>query len=137
MGRYIKNKEIKTGSYSVRMPLGQNAVGPNYPVDGLMRFNQNVLEMEYYSNEKWRMILSTDKPIRAVSKDTFYGDGINKVFGPLKYEYEFGDEIFLLVFIGNVFQNPGVAYIVEGNIITFASAPPNGHLIVILHGLAR
>ena len=137
MGRYVKNKEITSGSYSVRMPYGSSAVGPNYPVDGLMRFNQNILEMEYYSDEKWKMILSTDKPIKEVAKDTFYGDGINKVFGPMRYDYEFGDEIFLLVFIGNVFQNPGVAYIVEGNIITFATVPPNGQLIVILHGLAR
>ena len=81
--------------------------------------------------------MSTDKPIKKVEKDTFYGDGVNNLYGPMRYEYDFGDDIYVLVFIGNVFQNPGIAYTIEGNIITFSSPPPEGQLIIVLHGLAR
>jgi hypothetical protein len=40
----------------------------------------------------------------------------------------------ILVFVGNVHQNPDVAYTVSGSDITFTSAPPNTHTIVIMHG---
>jgi hypothetical protein len=42
----------------------------------------------------------------------------------------------MLVFVGNVFQNPGMAYTVDGNKISFTSTPPDGQYIVILHGFA-
>ena len=45
-------------------------------------------------------------------------------------------ETDILVFVGGVFQNPGVSYTVDGtDDITFTSAPPNGETIIILHGL--
>jgi hypothetical protein len=74
---------------------------------------------------------------RTVEKDTFYGDGVKRVFGFMKYSYDSGDELLILVFVGNVFQNPGVAYYVDGQSIEFTSPPPDGHPIVILHGLAK
>jgi len=68
------------------------------------------------------------------AKDTFYGDGFTLEFTPMSYPYPAGNEIFLLVFIQNVFQNPGVAYNIDNYKITFTSPPPAGHQVVILHG---
>jgi len=136
MGRYIKNTEIKTGSYSVRLPVGSNSVGPDYPVDGLIRFNKNSQLTEYYAENRWQQIQSAGAKSRKLSKDTFFGDGQTRYFSPMKYLYAPGEEIYLLVFVGNVFQNPGVAFKVDNDIIEFTSPPPNGQPIVILHGVA-
>lgn len=137
MGRYIKNTELKTGSYSIRLPMGQSATGPNSPVSGLVRYNEGIDEAELFSGHTWRVLVSNSGENRAVLKDTFYGNGSTRSFGPMKFSYQYGEEMLLLVFIGNVFQNPGVAFIVEGNTIEFTSTPPLGQTVVILHGYAR
>jgi hypothetical protein len=136
MGRFVKNKELKSGSYSTRLPMGSNAVGPNSPVDGLVRFNINRGEMELYVNRRWKTVKVLLESEKDTAKDTFYGDGTTRTFGPMKFVYTTGQEIKILVFIGNVFQNPGVAYIVDDDNILFASAPPAGQIVVILHGFA-
>lgn len=137
MGRYLKNRELQSGSYSVRLPIGTSILGPNAPVDGMIRYNRRIDEVEVFSNGFWRLLLSTAGASRTVEKDTFYGDGAKRAFGTMKYSYDPGDELLLLVFVGNVFQNPGVSYYVDGPLIEFTSPPPAGHTIVILHGLAK
>lgn len=137
MGRYLKNKELTSASYSIRLPVGTSILGPNAPVDGLIRYNKRIDEVEVFSNGFWRLLLSTAGATRTVEKDTFYGTGGKRFFGPMKYSYDAGDELLILVFVGNVFQNPGVAYYVDGVFIEFTSPPPNEHAIVIIHGLVK
>lgn len=137
MGRFVKNREMRSGSYSIRMPMGSTAVGPNSPVEGLIRFNQTYNNPQIYIDEKWRNILVASDRIIDVSKDTFFGDGTSNDFGPMRYGYFPGEEILVLVFVGNVFQNPGVAYVLYDTTISFTSPPPDGHTIVVLHGLTR
>lgn len=132
MGRYAKNRELTSGSYSIRLPMGTNSIGPNAPVTGLVRYNQTRDRPEYFALNQWRGIASNE--IDVPYKDTFYGDGTQTVFGPMAYPYPAGNEIFLLVFIHNVFQNPGVAFTVNGATITFSSPPPSTHPVVIIHG---
>lgn len=134
MGRYIKNRELRSGSYSIRIPYAPGSVGPNAPVDGLIRYNTTRSKLQYYKNGAWRNIPSEGRT--TLLKDTFYGDGETDAFGPLTMSYLPGEELYLLVFIGNIFQNPGVAYIVDGDVITFTSTPNNLQPIVIIHGLA-
>ena len=50
MGRYIKNAEIKTGGYSFRPPYAPASVGPDGPVNGLVRYNTTNSKMQYYTN---------------------------------------------------------------------------------------
>jgi len=136
MGRLIKNKELKSGSYSIRVPIGSNSVGPDSPVDGLFRFNQNLNFLEVFAQNNWQRIQS-GATVRDIAKDTFIGNNVERFFGPLRYSYLPGEEILMLVFIGNVFQNPGVAYRVDYTTLEFTSPPPEGHSIVVLHGIAR
>jgi hypothetical protein len=136
MGRFVKNKELKSGSYSTRLPMGSNAIGPNSPVEGLVRFNIDRNEMELYANRQWKTVKVLMEAEKGTTKDTFYGDGTTRTFGPMKFVYATGQEIKILVFIGNVFQNPGVAYTVDDDNINFSSAPPDGQTVVILHGFA-
>ena len=135
MGRYAKNRELKSGSYSIRMPIGSVAIGPEAPVDGLMRYNTSRKRPEVYFENKWRSMLGNE--IYVPAKDTFYGDGTAVTFGPMKYPYPNGNELFVLVFIHNVFQNPNNAYTVENYTITFTSPPPLNHPIIVLHGLTN
>lgn len=135
MGRYAKNRELKSGSYSVRIPIGSNSVGPNYPVDGLIRYNTNRKRPEVYFENRWRSMLGSEVDMPA--KDTFYGDGVTTSFGPMSYPYPNGNEIFVLVFIHNVFQNPNSAYSVNNFTIDFTSPPPLNHPIIVLHGLVN
>jgi len=134
VGRYLKNKELRSGSYSIRLPMGSNSIGPDNPIDGLVRYNKDRRRPELYSKNKWRP-LAAGGEIEYPIKDTFYGDGQTNVFGPMLYPYPAGNEIFIMVFIYNVFQNPGIAYVVDGYEIQFTSPPPNGHSIIILHGV--
>ena len=134
MGRYAKNRELKSGSYSIRFPVGSNAIGPNDPVDGLVRFNYIKQRPEIYYRNKWRP-LGVGSDIEYPHKDTFYGNGSATTFTPMRFSYPAGNEMYLLVFIHNVFQNPGVAYVVNNYDIVFVSPPPDGHPIVILHGV--
>ena len=134
MGRFLKNKELKSASYSIRAPFGYSAVGPNSPVDGLFRYNDTINQFEGYYNGSWRGFSTAGSSV--IEKDTFTGTGSQLSFTPMKRTYSAGEELYLLVFIGNIFQNPGVAYTVLGNTITFTSPPNSGQPIVILHGYA-
>lgn len=132
MGRYIKNTELKTGGYSIRAPYAPSAVGPATPVDGLLRFNSSIGKMQYYTSGSWRNF-STEGKVE-LYKDSFMGNGDDRTFGPMTLSYQPGEEIYLLVYIGNVFQNPGVAYTVFNDTITFTSTPGDLQPIIVLHG---
>ena len=132
MGRYIKNIELGSSSYSIRLPLASSAIGPDCPVDGLVRYNINTNKVQFYSNNSWKNIAA--EGVVLLTKDSFMGDGGNTDFGPMSFSYENGKEMQMLVFVGNVFQNPGVAFQVYGNIIRFSSVPGVDIPIIILHG---
>lgn len=133
MGRYAKNRELDSAAYTVRFPMGSAIAAPNDPVTALVRYNETRRRAEMYLKNKWRPFLF-GSDIEYPHKDTFYGTGVQTVFGPMRFAYPTGNELFLQVFIHNVWQNPGVAYVVNGYEITFTSPPPDGHPIVILHG---
>lgn len=136
MGKYLKNRELPTASYSTRLPIGSSAVGPDAPVDGLIRYNIDTRKLELYSERAWQSMKVVSGLIREISKDTFYGDGSTRIFGPMRYSYYPGDEIRIFVYVGNVFQNPGIAYTIDDDRIEFSSAPPIGHTIIIIHGFS-
>lgn len=135
MGRYLKNAEIKTGSYSIRPPYAPAAVGPDSPVNGLVRYNTTNGKMQYYTNDTWYNF-AIEGPVKLI-KDSFVGNGIDRTFGPLSFSYNPGDELYLLVHIGNVYQNPEVAYTILNDTITFTSTPDNVQPIVVVHGLGN
>lgn len=132
MGRMLKNTQLRSGSYAARVPNSTSAIGPDAPVNGQVRYNTTLNRMQYYSIDKW-INFSGEGKVK-IEKDTFTGNGSTREFGPLLYSYQIGEELSVLVFIGNVFQNPGVAYVMNGNSITFAAPPNDQQPIVILHG---
>jgi hypothetical protein len=136
MGRYTKNKELRSAGYSIRLPYTSPAIGPECPVEGLVRYNYTTDTVEIYSNNKWRIFRMSDDIEPMPTKDTFYGDADNRVFGPMSFEYDPGEELKIFVYVQNVWQNPNVNYTVEGFYIIMASPPPDGHAVVVIHGIA-
>lgn len=131
MGRFVKNTAIKTGSNAVKMPSSTTEYGPQYPVDGQLRFNEGSDVLQYYANEQWNTLGVTGRV--QIVKDTFVGDDYTTTFGPMTVSHTAGDEVEILVFINNIFQDPNVAFTVDGTDITFTSPPPLNAVIVILH----
>lgn len=131
MARYVKQAVIPgAGDYAVALPAGPTSARPLYPVDGQLRWNTTTNRFEGYSGTEW--IDFAKVGVTAITKDDFVGDGVTTAFTMSIAET---DATAILVFIGNVHQNPGVAYTVSGTTITFIEAPPANMDIIVLHGL--
>ena len=132
MGRFIKSsavtslKDESTGA--VTLPSGSTSERTSSDI-GDIRVNTDTTALEFYDGTQW-----SDVAIQGnvtITKDSFVGDGSTAVF---TMSITPDDENAIIVFVGNVHQNPGVAYTVSGADITFTSAPPDTHTIVVLHG---
>ena len=133
MGRYIKNsiastvKGQRTGGSNV--PAGTSAERPSDAIEGTTRFNIDTDNLEVYNGTGFDTIAKEGDV--TITKDSFTGDGSTTVY---TLSVTPPSENSILVFVGNVFQNPGVAFTLSGAEKTFSSAPPLSHAIVVLHG---
>jgi hypothetical protein len=100
----------------------------------MFRLNADNKKLEVFSESAWRTFAIEGDV--TITKDEFVGNAVDDEFGPMTKSYAAGEEAKMLVYIGNVFQNPGVAFTVDGDMITFTSTPNNLQTIVILHGYA-
>lgn len=134
MGRLAKNHTISNGiTQSLQLPVGETSRRPLNPTAGSFRYSTSNDKMEIFNGTEWRSI-GTEGTL-AITKDTFTGDGSSTVFGPMSFTKQYGEEARVIVYVGNVAQNPGVAYTFDGSgNITFTSPPPNAHSIVVIHG---
>jgi hypothetical protein len=133
MGRHLKNDRIRTAGSGAVMPFGPTSLRPLTPISGDFRFNTETNLVEVYYSGGWNT-LTREGPVD-VTKDTFTGDGTTTTFTMTK-SYSAGQETRIIAVVGNIFQNPGVAYTVSGTTITFTSAPPFGQTVIVLHGYA-
>lgn len=135
MARYLKNTQLKGGSYSLQLPLGFSSVGPDVPVNGQIRFNQSNDKIEFFYNGSWNQVAK----IGAVNiiVDEFTGDNVQTQFTMSQAE---SSDSAILVSIGGVYQQPTTNYTTDGSTtITFTSPPPapgvNPNKIVVVHNL--
>lgn len=133
MGRFLKNPKIPTAGYGAVLPYGGTALRPSTPVDGDIRFNKDTNLVEVYYSSTWNSISKVGQV--TITKDTFTGDSSTTNFTMTK-SYAAGNETKIIAVVGNVFQNPGVAFTVSGFTISFTSPPPFGQTIIVLHGFA-
>lgn len=135
MGRSLKNTKIKVGETTAKIPGGATTLRPSASSNGQIRYNTTTNVLEAYINGTWSSLKTVGAA--TITKDTFTGDSSTLTFSPMSFSYTAGQEKAVLVFINNVFQNPGVAFTFDGSTtITFTSPPPLGHTIVLLHGYA-
>ena len=98
-----------TGTSAVKLPTGTDLQRPS-GATGYIRFNTQAGAPEYYSGSAWVPITNT------VTDQTITGDGTNTVYTLSQTATDVGT----LVSINGTLQQPGVAYSVIGNQITFA-----------------
>lgn len=133
MGRFARNRKLErdTAATAVRPPVGTSALRPTSPVPGLFRFNTDNTVMEVYYSGVWNNLAR--EGVSTIVKDQFTG-AIGVTQFVMSYTYASGREAQVLVFVGGVFQVPGTAYTFNGTTtITFATAPPLGQTVVLLH----
>jgi len=134
MGRYLKNTQIRGGAYAVQLPLGNSSLGPDAPVNGLIRFNQSTNKVELFYNGAWNTIAKVGTV--SIVVDEFTGDNSQQTFEMTQYEYS---DSAVLVSIGGVYQQPTTNYTISNQFITFTSPPPapgvNPNKIVVVHNL--
>lgn len=133
MGRFLKSSQYITlkdqTSGGLAIPAGTTAERPVSPLPGEVRFNTSTSNLEYYDGSNYQDFAVQGNV--SITKDSFTGDGSTTVY---TLSITPSNENAILVFVGNVHQNPGVAYTISGATLTFSSAPPDTHTIVVLHG---
>ena len=133
MGRYIKHsgattlKDESVGDFT--LPAGTTAQRSPSPESGDIRFNTETSALEFYNGTSFESAALQGTVL--ITKDSFTGDGSTSVF---TLSATPRNEDAILVFVGNVHQNPTVAYSLSGATMTFSSPPPDTHTIVVLHG---
>jgi hypothetical protein len=135
MGRFIKNAVPKTASHAIGLPIGTSAIGPDAPTVGQTRWNTTTSRFEYYTGSAWNA--TAHEGTVNIVKDSFSGNTVQTQFTMSK-TYTSGSEANVLIFVGQVYQNPGVAYTFNGTTtVTFTSAPASGtNNILLLHNFS-
>jgi hypothetical protein len=138
MGRYLKNTELQSGGYAIRLPVGTNSIGPDSPVDGLVRFNEEESKIEFYYGGLWNRIAKIGRV--EIDKDEFItADGVTS-YGPMKYSYHVTQESHVMVFVGGVHQKAGINYTFNNPGDSYINIDPStggtaGQPIIIIHNL--
>jgi hypothetical protein len=101
---------------SLLLPVGNTAQRPASPVQGMIRFNTTINDLEYYDNDSWNQ---TKEDITIVTADSFNGDGSTVAF-VLSQD---ATTASVIVSINGVVQIPTTAYSVSGNVLTFTEPP--------------
>lgn len=134
MGRLVKNEQITTGSYAIRMPASPTAARPSVPAAGQVRYNTTTARLEYTEDGlTWNSMAHVGNV--SIVKDTFTTANATTNYGPMSFTYNSGEENNVLVFVGGVFQVPGTNYNFNGNAYITLN-PTSGtadQSIVLLH----
>jgi len=131
MGYYVKNRRLQSGSSGVVLPAGGSATRPLAPAFGLIRFNTDTGQVEFFNGSQFVSIASAGAITYTV--DQFTGDGSTAVF-TMSVSETLATQV--IVFVGSIYQEPGVAYTMQiggGFDITFTSPPPSGEPISVIH----
>lgn len=134
--RFLKNTQLKGGSYSIQLPLGTSSLGPTAPQNGQIRWNQTNSKIEFYYSGAWRQIAKIGTV--ALTIDEFTGDNSQTDFVMSQSE---SDASNILVTISGVYQAPINNYTVSGTTLTFTSPPPavdatgNPNKIIVVHNI--
>lgn len=129
MGYFVKNRRLQSGSSGVVLPAGGSSTRPLAPKFGLIRYNTDIAAVEYFDGIQFVTLASAGAINYTV--DSFTGDGSTSVFTMSVAE---SSPEQIIVFVGSIYQTPGVAYTVNSGFdITFTSAPPAGEPISVIH----
>ena len=60
-GVFLKNREIASGSSSIRIPFGATNERPNDPVFGVFRYNTSTGSMEYFDGTQFQSVAKSGR----------------------------------------------------------------------------
>jgi hypothetical protein len=128
-------KNPLTNLHNTVMTVGPTVNREARPATGSFRYNTDVRSgdgaIEVFDGTQWCYIGFGG--LTTVVKDPFPGDAVTVTFTMTR---AVATETDVVVFVGNIYQEPVVAYTVNGTTaITFTSPPPLKNTIVVLHGL--
>lgn len=142
MARFLKNTQLKGGSYTIQLPLGTNTLGPDSPVDAQIRFNQSNNKIEFYYNNKWNQIAKIGTvPIAIDNLTTVYGTTQYTMTNAPAGGYIAGEENNVLVFVGGVQQKANVNYNFSSGVasdqlyLTPSTSGDSNQPIIVIHNL--
>ena len=107
MARYLKNTQLRGGSYSVQLPMGTSSLGPDSPINGQIRFNQTSNKIEFYYNSQWNQVAKIGT-VQINVDQLVTADNVNQY--TMSQSYIAGQENSVIVFVGGVQQTPNVNY---------------------------
>jgi hypothetical protein len=144
MPRFLKNTQLKGGSYAVQLPLGSNTIGPESPVNAQIRFNQSNNKIEFFYNSQWNQIAKIGQvPIfmdNFVTQDSVAGSNQFTMTNAPR-DYIQGEENFVLVFIGGVQQKANLNYTFSAGVasdqiyLTPSTSGDAGQPVIVIHNL--
>ena len=133
---------------NVLVPRGTTNERPLTPDNGMLRYNTDRQEFEFYQDGAWRDVRAQD-PVEIVQQNLGAGDDSTLHFGPLNS----GDPDFpvpispqsIIVLVENVFQIPVTNYTLEQNpagfsdgwYVKFGTPPPTGKPVTVLHNFDK
>ena len=120
---------------SMILPAGTTSQRPSAQgytdVDGMLRYNSTLKDVEYYSDGSWRtpgatFTIITQRTFQSETGDVYGNvDGSNYIFTLSNTSTTNGT----LVSINGVVQIPSVAYTVAGAVLTFTEPPAIGDIV--------
>ena len=129
MGYFVKNRQLQSGSTGVVIPTGSSATRPDNPVFGLIRYNTDQGQIEFFNGVIFQY-LSSSGSIHYTVDNLGPGDGVTTTF---TMSVAVNTASSIIVFVGSLYQIPDVNYTVLGFDITFTSAPPLNATIDVIH----
>ena len=112
------------GSDAVGLPYGNTATRPTNVHAGYLRYNTDLVTIEYYNGTAWENNLNISGTL---SSETIYPTGLTNSYTLL----DIGTTDGVLVSINGTLQQPSTSYTVSGNIITFTETPLSSDVIEV------
>jgi hypothetical protein len=109
---------------SMKVPVGNTAQRPGTGVTGMLRFNSQLDQLEFYDVDSWQ---SAGADFTVIASQTFDGDGSTVAFTLSENQ----TTASCIVSINGVVQLPTTAYGVSGTTLTFTEAPISGDKIEV------
>ena len=157
----INNAVVMTTSNNVTLPVGTTAQRPVSPVNGMMRYNTDIIsggELEVYQATTWRS-LRFKESVGITQQTVGTGDAVEVYFGPLnpappavvQSDATWGGQNIIVV-VENVIQISTTNYTIvqnpsptahhpgaytAGYYLFFSSAVPLGKPVIALHGFDK
>ena len=124
-----------TSTDSLLIPVGTTAERPSgqgfTDVDGMVRYNTTIGELEFYGGGQWNITGAVFTVIQSRTFANVSGDVNGNVDG-VNTAFTLGSESTTsatIVSINGVIQIPTTAYSVSGNVVTFTEAPAIGDVV--------